>query len=384
MIPPLEELRALAQKLDRWMREEALPLWWAAGRHPNGSFYEALDFSGRPVAATGARVRVQARQVYSFALGRELGWHESGLAEGLARSLDRFQETCVGPEGLPGMQVDIESGRMGDPRPNLYETAFWLLALAQCRPVLGPGSVDARIGRLLENIDRHLACENGAGYRELLPHGTLRLQNPHMHLYESLLSLYAHTHRPEVADRAERLLAFARQTFFDSGVGVVAEEVDPARPAPAGWYEPGHSLEWVWLLGYRARLFGVPLDTFALRLYDHYGESGFPEGATPMRLTADHAAIDPSCRLWSQTEALKAHLCIAELGPENRAPAALERAAACAAAIHDRWLATDRRGLFFDRFDAAGELMSEDVPGSMPYHLVVTISELSRVIGQHR
>ena len=382
MIPPLDKLRALAQKMDRWMREDAWPLWWSAGRHDNGAYHEALDFSGRPTGQKTARVRVQARQLFTFALAWEQGWREPGLAEDLARGLERFMDTCMGPQGLPGMLVDIEAGRMTDPRPNLYETAFYLLALAQCRPVLGAALIDGPVARLLQDIDGHLAHERGEGYREILPEGALRLQNPHMHLYESLLNLYRVTQRPDIADRSERLLAFARRTFFDRDTGVVAEEVDPARPAPAGWYEPGHSLEWVWLLGFRTRLSGVPLDPFALQLYDHYCESGFPEGATPMRLTVDHDAIDPSCRLWSQTEALKAHLCIAELGPEDRAAEALQRATACAASIHDKWLATDCRGLFFDRFDATGELMSKDVPGSMPYHLVLTIMELSRVVGQ--
>jgi mannose-6-phosphate isomerase len=384
MIPPLDELRALTQKLDRWLRQESLPLWWSAGRHHNGSFYEALDFSGRPVAKRIARVRVQARQIFSFALAWELGWREPGLVDGLAGSLDRFLNSGIGPQGLPGMLVDIEAGRMTDPQPNLYVTAFTLMALAQCRPVLGTEAVDARIDRLLEHIDKHLACEGGGGYREFLPPGTMRLQNPHMHLYESLLCLYRVTHRADIADRAEQLLNFARRTFFDTTTGVVAEEVDPASPDQPGWYEPGHSLEWVWLLGYRARLFGVPLDPFALQLYGHYCESGCPEGGAPMRLSAGNEPIDPSCRLWSQTEALKAHLCIAELAPKEHATAALERAAACAAAIHDKWLATECKGLFFDHFDAAGKLLSKDVPGSMPYHLIVTVGELSRVAGHIR
>lgn len=380
MTRSLEELTVLARKLDRWMRDEAWPLWWSAGRHENGSFFEALDFSGQAASDPIARVRVQARQIYSFALAWELGWHQDELPEGLSLSLEWFRDICLGPEGIPGVLVDIEAGRMTDPQPNLYVTAFTLLAFAQANQVIGGAKHDTRIALLLDNIDRHLAHEGGDGYRETLPEGPLRLQNPHMHFYESLLCLYETTGAPKIAERADRLLAFVRRTFFDDSAGVVVEEADPASPAPASWYEPGHSLEWVWLLGRRARLFDVPLDPFAVRLYEHYCSSGFPEGETPMRLTVNHEPIDPSCRLWSQTEALKAHLCIAELGPDRLASSAMDRAVACAASIHDQWLNTECRGGFYDQFDAEGRLMSKNIPGSMGYHLYVASIELTRTV----
>ena len=68
MKKPAKKLLKLSKQLDAWMRDEAWPLWWKAGLHENGAFYEALDFDGRPVHSDTARVRVQARQVFCMAL----------------------------------------------------------------------------------------------------------------------------------------------------------------------------------------------------------------------------------------------------------------------------------------------------------------------------
>ena len=282
------------------------------------------------------------------------------------------------PEWLPGMMVDIEKGELTDPQPSLYVTAFTLLALAQSRKVLGGKKIDKRIDRFLAAIDEHLLIPGGNGYREMLPSNTVRLQNPHMHFYESLLVLYRVTRDEGVRDRSEALLNFVRDTFFDQRANVVQEKVNPNLEMAASEYEPGHSMEWVWLLGMRSRLFNVPLDPFAQRLYEHYTSSGIPEGRTPMCTTVDHKPVDPTCRLWSQNESLKAHLAIAELGPPELAPVAMQRAIECAEDIRDRWLATDLKGGFYDHFDENGEVIAEDIPGSMCYHVWVMIMELNR------
>lgn len=378
MKKPVKKLAQLATQYEAWALEESLPLWWKANRLDNGAFYEALDFEGRPVPEAWSRVRVQARQVYALALGWKLGFRKKSLPDKLERSIVRFFDTCIGPEGLPGRIVNVESGELVDPRPELYNTGFALMALAQSRKVLGGRAVDGRIGQLLDRIDEHLAHATGDGYREFLPANTIRLQNPHMHFFESLLALYKATRNPDVHERAELLLNFIRDTFFEQRAGVVQEKVNPALEMSASEYEPGHSMEWVWLLGWRSRLFDLPLDPFAVRLYTHYLSAGFPEGETPMCLTVDHRPVDPSRRLWSQTEALKAHLAIAELGPPELGPAAAQRAIECAKAIWKDWLEPAAPGGWLDHFDAEGNLVARDMPASMCYHLYVLVAELKR------
>ena len=206
MKKPVKKLARLAEQFQAWALEESLPLWWKANRLANGAFYEALDFEGRPVPEPRARVRVQARQVYALALGWKLGFRKKSLPAKLESSIERFFDTCLGPEGLPGRIVNVENGELVDPRPELYNTGFALMALAQSRKVLGGRAVDGRIGRLFDRIDEHLAHNNGDGYREFLPPNTIRLQNPHMHFFESLLVLYKATKNSQVQDRAEALM----------------------------------------------------------------------------------------------------------------------------------------------------------------------------------
>ncbi|MEE4219360.1 MAG: AGE family epimerase/isomerase [Xanthomonadales bacterium] len=376
----VKKLAKVSGRLDAWMHDHALPLWWKASRLENGAFFEALDFSGQPVPDRIARVRVQARQIYGFALAWKLGWRKKSMPRKLEKSIRRYLDTCLGPEGIPGTLVNIENGELTDRRPSLYNSAFAVMALAQSRQVLGGKNIDPALDRLLETIDRQLAHPDGNGYRETLPPNTIRLQNPHMHLFESFLCLYRATRDPDVLERAETLLGFIRDTFFDECSGVVQEKANPALEMSTSQYEPGHSMEWVWLLGWRSRLFKLPLDPFATRLYEHYNSAGIAEGATPMCLTVQQKAVDPTRRLWSQTESLKAHLTMAELGPAKRAPGALGRALECAHVIEKDWLDTDCKGGWYDHFDEDGELIATDMPASMGYHLYVLVKELSRSV----
>jgi mannose-6-phosphate isomerase len=380
----IERLVVVTSKLDNWMREAAWPLWWESNRHANGSYFEALDFNGRSIKCTKARVRVQARQIFSFAMAHTMGWNKPGLEEGIRQSLDRFMLTCVGPEGLPGTQVDIEEGLMRDASPSLYNVAFMLLALAQTREAICDPVIDGQIELLLDNLDRCMGYGLGLGYRETLPADNFRYQNPHMHLYEALLCLFRVTRDPQAGERAEQLLEFIRDTFFDERNGYVNEIAGAPRGETPEQFEPGHSMEWVWLLGLRSRLFGVPLDPFAIRLYWTYVRSGIAEGKTPMCLTLDYKPIDSTCRLWSQNEALKAHLCIYESGPPGLSDEALTRAADCAEYISNHWLNTSCAGGFVDQFDADGNILSADIPASMGYHIYLSIAELLRVTSSFR
>ena len=412
MTPGNSQLLEAAGRLDGWMREQAWPLWWSRGRHPNGAFFEALDFAGHPLASGESRVRVQARQLFSFLLAAKLGWRQPGLRDGLAASAARFLGTCFRADGLAGRRIDIERGELIDDEPDLYDNAFCLLALAHSREALGASVADAAIGRLLESLDQRLAQPNGEDYRESSPNLASqernapsskaadsrtaapspgrRRQNPHMHLFESLLALHGETGNGAVRQRAESLLDFISRAFFDLRGNFVRE----VAPSTEDSFEPGHSMEWVWLLGHRARLFGVELHPFALPLYQRAWAAAPVAGRTPLRLPCSRApgasplpempsgnsgSSDPSCRLWSQAETLKAHLCMVEHGPPELAAAAAPRAAQCADAIGERWMSGVCPGGWVDHLDAHGSRIARTMPASTGYHLYLAVSELSRV-----
>lgn len=56
-------------RLQNWLQDQALPLWTGAGVDPaTGTVWEALDHNGLPCVEMPRRLRVQARQAYSFAM----------------------------------------------------------------------------------------------------------------------------------------------------------------------------------------------------------------------------------------------------------------------------------------------------------------------------
>ena len=73
-LPRGESLAMIAERLDRWLNVQALPLWQAIGvDHAGGGFFETIDQDGRPVIGP-RRMRVQPRQAFVFASAGEAGW----------------------------------------------------------------------------------------------------------------------------------------------------------------------------------------------------------------------------------------------------------------------------------------------------------------------
>ena len=95
---------------------DALPLWWTVGAdHVGGGFHEAIDPAGRPVLAE-RRARVQARQIFSYAVGGELGWN-GPWREAVAHGLDYFIARYRRPDGLfwNALSADGRTDRDGAP-----------------------------------------------------------------------------------------------------------------------------------------------------------------------------------------------------------------------------------------------------------------------------
>ncbi len=374
-----EALLAVAGQLHEWMTEASWPLWSEGGRHPSSRFYEVLEFDGAPRLSVESRVRTQARQVFSFALANERRWNDERSAAIVKNGLPALLSSGLGSDGIAGRLMDIETGELLDGTADLYDTAFCLLAIAQSRAIVGADAADSLADTLLSSVDAKLRYEDGRGYRETLPVGEARLQNPHMHFFESLLAYFEKSGRSEVRDRAEDVFGFVSRTFFDEKAAIVRESAsDDGSDATSG-YDPGHSMEWVWLLGYRARLGNEALPDFAYALYDRACDAHRMHGWTCLYLADSNEAIDGSARLWSQTETLKGHLCIAELGDTRAADVAIRSATECAREILDFWLQSDAPGGWLDHFDPDRKLIADGMPASTGYHLYLAIAQLMRV-----
>ena len=372
-----EPLGSVAEELRQWMANSSWPLWSAQGRHASSRFFEVLEFDGKPRPEKLGRVRTQARQVFSFALADELGW--SGGAALVEDGLPLLLASGLNNDGIAGRAIDIETGAMLDSVGDLYDTAFCLLAIAQSRTAIGAAVADGMADKLLASVDDVLRYDDDQGYREMLPASKERLQNPHMHFFESLLLYFEKSGRDDVRERANGIYQFVADRFFDEAAGLIRESVSD--DAVSTGYDPGHSMEWVWLLGYRARLLNEELPEFALALYERACAAHRSHGWTCLHLDDDNRAIDGSARLWSQTETLKGHLCIAELGEGPIAEAARDSATHCARNILDFWLQSEAPGGWLDHFDADRNLIADAMPASTGYHLYLAIAELARVAG---
>lgn len=383
--PMTKALEAVADELLSWMFNNSFPMWSTRGINASNRFYESLNFEGNSTVGPRSRVRTQARQVYSFALAYELGWNREVAADIVKRTVPPLLQSALREDGIAGRCINIDSGELLDATADLYDTAFCLLALAQSRDIVGHGYAEKYIDRLLAGVDAFLMLEGGEGYRESLPPNQKgRLQNPHMHFFESLLLLYDKTGSDDIWRRAEELYSYIGRVFFDTQAHLVREVVQTGNGEFSPGYDPGHSMEWVWLLGYRSRLSGGGLPQFAYQLYEHALEAQHLHGNTRMWLSDTHQIRDGTARLWSQTEALKGHLCIAELGCGEPALHAAKDAADCAKQIAGTWLTAPVAGGWLDRFDQHGELIATGIPASTGYHLYLAIAESARVAAELR
>lgn len=351
-----------------WLFSQALPLWGTAGIDAEGRFYEKLDFDGRPVTGLPRRTRVQARQVYVFAEAASLGWAEgAALAR---RGLEVLIRDNQRDDGLWVRATD-DAGAVLDPTPDLYDLAFVLFGLAAAHRVLNDERALPLALATLAATEDSLADPVHGGWQEALPPVLPRRQNPHMHLLEALLFWQATAPNPVWEDAARRILDLFATRFFDARFGVLGEyfaadwSVAPGALGEAA--EPGHHMEWVWLLDQAHRL-GLPGHADKADVLFHVAlERGFDaEGHAVREIGREAGLLDSGRRLWCQTETLRA----------LRLRGEVERADALLDGVFATYLATTTPGLWVDSYDAAGRSQDAAVPASTFYHLMTAFSAL--------
>ncbi|MEL6415162.1 MAG: sugar phosphate nucleotidyltransferase, partial [Pseudomonadota bacterium] len=93
-----------------------------------GGFVEQLNMDGSPDREADRRVRVQARQVFSFAKAIEMGWPEADTARAIVdRGIAYIDERLRHAEGGFIHRIDRRGNALDD-RRDLYDHAFMILA----------------------------------------------------------------------------------------------------------------------------------------------------------------------------------------------------------------------------------------------------------------
>jgi mannose-1-phosphate guanylyltransferase/mannose-6-phosphate isomerase len=375
---PAQSLAALRDELTLWLRTSALPLWWTAGAdHVRGGFHEQLDDRAAPVAKA-RRARVQARQVYSYALAHELGW-PGPWRQAADHGLDYLLRHYRRDDGLFRASVE-PSGAPADETAPLYDQAFVLFALAAVARI-APDRAGA-LGSLAETVLAALKPTPGAGYIEAA--GPTPYQaNPHMHLLEAALAWEDAGGGRAWSDLADGLVELCLTRFIDAQTGVLREFFDrdwrPLGGVDGRIVEPGHQFEWCWLLERWGRSRARPDACAAARRLYQVGTLGI-DGARAVVVNAlldDLSVHDAGTRLWPQTEWLKASLILRD-GGEGTGGAGYEAGAVAAAGALKRHLNGVTPGLWRDKQDATGAFRREPAPASSLYHITCAIAELER------
>ena len=250
------------------------------------------------------------------------------------------------------------------------------------------GTARALAEETMDFLDRAMAHPAG-GYREALdaagkPVAATRRQNPHMHLFEAMLALYAATGDAEFLGRAAALKAVLQVRFLDARAGALREfftdDLSAPDPARGDIVEPGHMAEWVWLLESYRSLSGGEVGQEQRLLYRRARELG--EGKAGFLVNSTVLGAEPRGRrrLWPQTEYLKASLVMARRGETG----ATERAERLVGALFASYLDRPLAGLWCDEFDGQGLPIAGAVPASIVYHLMEAALEAEKHLKEMR
>ena len=373
-------MSAAADAADRvrvWLMRDALPFWGTAGVDASGAFHERTDFQGRPDLHCPRRMRVQARQLYVFSEAAVRGWWSGARAVADA-GFEALARTCWARDGKPGFLHTLAPDLAPlDLKRDAYDHAFGLFALAWYYKASAEPRALALAHEALDLMQARLADPAHGGFVESDPPALPRRSDPHMHLLEAMLEWTEAGGGDRFLSLAARMVDLFRQRFFDRETGTLREyfaaDLGPAPGANGRIVAPGHHFEWSWLLAWaqglgagEARAQADALYAFALR--HGLDENGFAiDECDPLG-----RQVRRSRRAWPQTELIKAYVNKARQG----SPAAAESAARLTHKVLDSYLATDVPGLWMDQFDADGRGMTEFVPASTLYHLVVAFREL--------
>lgn len=366
----------------RWAIDLALPLWSGAGYDSAlGLYHERLDLERRPLGGSPRRLMVQARQIASFARASLMGWQRPGAE---ADCLDRVIRLYHRRDGAPGWIFSLQAdGSPASTLRDLYGHAFILYAIAWQHRLTGDPALVALADETLAELDLIFAAPHG-GFRDAVPPpDEVRRQNPHMHLLEALLALHEATGAERFMARAEHLIALATDRFIAADGGALIEDFShdwrPLASPGDNRVEPGHLLEWAWLLGEYARLGGTIDSGVRERLIAFATTHGLDlaTGRVVDAVNERGTVLAASIRAWPHAEGVKAFAAAAARGD-----ARAEASADLLLGFLMRVFAPDAlEGGWIDRFDAAGNPLVDHMPASTLYHIAGALFEAEITFG---
>ena len=376
---PSDEFPALVGRFERWLMDQALPLWADKGLdRVHGGFFDLVNLEGQSVAGP-KRGRVQGRQSWVFALSGTMGWRgpwQDITRAGLEFALSRRRQDGQIPTLI------ATDGHVLDETATLYDQTFFLLALSEAIKHF-PERHDLRdAAHLIYRATVTTRRNPAGGFAESAEQ--VFQSNPHMHLLEATLA-WREVEPGGVWDSlTDEVAELGLARLMDKN-GAIREfydaEWNPVAGAPGRSVEPGHQFEWAWLLGRWAKLRGnKDADKAARRLFEIGSKGVDPKRGVAMdELDDEFRPMRPTARTWPQTERLKSALAFM-ITSEGAARLHYRNEALAAAKTLWRYLETPLPGLWRDRMLLDGNFVEEPSPASSFYHIICAIQVMKENI----
>ena len=368
------DIAAEGAALTRWLFDAALPLWWELGAdRVRGGFHEAISLDGRPLRRPH-RARVIARQAFSYCEAGRLGWR-GPWREAQRHALEYFRKHFVTADATVVSVVGLDGG-VSDPRFDLYNQAFALLAYASGHRTFGQAAGWREQAVALRTTLEQSYAHPLGGFVEDRAGSVPQRSNPHMHLLEAALAWIAVDDDPAWRRMADAIATLCLEKFIDPASGALGEffaaDWTPAPGVEGRICEPGHHYEWAFLLDRWARLTGRTEPEAAARLIAFANSRGLDprRGVAVNAVLADGGVHDPVARLWAQAERIRAYL--AQRRSDEDVAAAIKGLR--------RFLATPTQGVWFDRLGADDAFIPEPARATSLYHIVGAVAELARAL----
>lgn len=360
--------RFLKQSYETWAR--------TAWDETAGGFVEQLSMEGEPDRAADRRLRVQARQVYSFSKGASEGWVDETIARTMAeRGLDYLFSNGRHPDGGWVHRLS-PSGEVIDGTRDFYDHAFVILGAAACYKAFGIEAARDMGLETLQFLNEQMFDETHGGWVDALPKPEYRRANPHMHLLEASMELAAATGHPEARAVADKVVALFEAKLFRAAEDELIEYFDtdwtPHGAPGHAEIEPGHHYEWATLLAFHQRLTGHDTLSWQRRLITRADKAGLDprDGFAFNSVTALGRTCNARKRLWPQLEMLRARLIHPGLAPVGEVERLFD-------AINARYLDGMPAGTWLDEIDETGKNASRAIPASMLYHFATSFGMLA-------
>lgn len=372
--------------------QDVLPHWHRHALDKEfGGYIPQLDRRWRITDPERKSLVVTARLIYNFSQGRLLGgpdWCADAARHGLDFLLKAFwdntHEGCYWGVNRRGEPTEAAKATYGH--------AFVILALSEFNRAFGDAQALEMAERTFGILEKRVYDAEQGGYRERLRRDwtrpdQMRTQNSQMHLVEALLALYEVSRDDRYISRAVELCHLMNDRLFDHEHGCLPEFFhDDWRDFPehrGDPIEPGHQMEWAWLLlrvyAYRPeRLFLERARQMASFAMEHGWDEQF--GGYYSALDRTGNVKDAAKSFWPQCEGVMAPLLLWGHTKEEKHWAAFEQSACY---CFDHFVDREHGGWF-------AELTRDNRPTSVnkgsawkaDYHVVQMCAEAYRLLSR--